>query len=116
TTISTSQDTCQLSTPDASAGSPSSVTGLRVLLGGVGEAGEFKVPIGPAPRQVHAQQASFNAQLSKLLPRYNSRPGRRVVRKNVVVQRQLPLLPNTVIQPPGVVTFKVLQSASHDKV
>ncbi|MPC33376.1 Protein cramped-like [Portunus trituberculatus] len=37
----------------------------------------------------------------KLLPRYNNRPGRRLVRKNVVVQRQLPLLPKAVVQLPS---------------
>nr|XP_045622228.1 uncharacterized protein LOC123772892 isoform X2 [Procambarus clarkii] len=134
TTISTSQETGHLSTPAVTTGSSAPVTGLRAVLGGGGEAGEFKVPLGPAPRQVHAQQASFNAQLSvstrqvhaqqasfnaqlsKLLPRYNNRPGRRVVRKNVVVQHQLPLLPKAVIQPAGVVTMNVLKNPSYDKV
>lgn len=47
----------------------------------------------------------FSITLQKLLPRYNSRPGRRLVRKNVVVQRQLPLLPKTIVTLP-----------KHDKV
>ncbi|KAK3878583.1 hypothetical protein Pcinc_016796 [Petrolisthes cinctipes] len=77
----------------------------KIVVGGEGT-GEFKVPLGPAPRQLHVQQANFNAQLTKLLPRYTTRPGRRVVRKNVV-HRQLPLLPKNIIQP---VTMRVLQS------
>lgn len=40
----------------------------KVVVGGgvvSGEGtGEFKVPLGPAPRQLHLQQANFNAQLS----------------------------------------------------
>ncbi|KAG7166214.1 cramped-like [Homarus americanus] len=88
TTTSISQDVCgQLPVNVVATGSPTPVTGLRVVLGTGAEAGEFKVP-----------------------------NGRRVVRKNVVVQRQLPLLPKTVIQTPGVVTMKVLQNPTQDKM
>ncbi|XP_069973087.1 serine-rich adhesin for platelets [Penaeus vannamei] len=91
------------------------MAGVRVVVGTGGDGGEFRVPVAPAPRQVHSQQASFNAQLNKFLPRYNNRPGRRVVRKNVVVQRQLPLLPKAVVPPPGVVTVKMLAPSPQDQ-
>ncbi|XP_063888379.1 mucin-2-like isoform X2 [Scylla paramamosain] len=101
TTTPSTSDPLQVPMPGISTGPSAAVPGLRVVLGTGRDAGEFKVPLGPAPRQLHVQQANFNAQLSKLLPRYNSRPGRRLVRKNVVVQRKLPLLPKTVVQLPS---------------
>ncbi|RXG68456.1 Protein cramped-like [Armadillidium vulgare] len=71
--------------------------------------GEFLVPTAPAPRNLASQtNESFNAQLSKLLPRY-SRPNRRPVRKSMVVQRQLPLMPN---QPRNVQGFVALKSSN----
>lgn len=84
------------------------VTGVKVVVGSGSDGGEFRVPTAPAPRPVQAQQASFNAQLTKLLPQYNNRPGRRVLRKSFVVQRQLPLLPKARAQPAGVIAMKVL--------
>lgn len=72
TAITTTPTTAPASTPDAvqvsipgiGAGGTAAVPGLRVVLGGGREAGEFKVPVAPAPRQLHVQQANFNAQLS----------------------------------------------------
>lgn len=40
------------------------MAGVRVVVGTGGDGGEFRVPVAPAPRQVHSQQASFNAQLN----------------------------------------------------
>ncbi|XP_045106077.1 mucin-5AC-like isoform X2 [Portunus trituberculatus] len=101
TTTPSNPDALQVPMPGISTGPSAAMPGLKVVMGAGRDAGEFKVPQGPAPRQLHVQQANFNAQLSKLLPRYNNRPGRRLVRKNVVVQRQLPLLPKAVVQLPS---------------
>lgn len=72
TTITTTLTTAPVTTPDAvqvsipgiGTGATAAIPGLRVVLGAGGEAGEFKVPVAPAPRQLHVQQANFNAQLS----------------------------------------------------
>ena len=50
--------------PGITTGASAAMPGLRVVLGTGREAGEFKVPLGPAPRQLHVQQANFNAQLT----------------------------------------------------
>lgn len=86
---------------------PVSIAGMSIVVGN-DHAGEFRIPTAPAPRQMQSQ-ASFNAQLNRLLPRYNKRPGRRIMRnKNVVIQRQLPLLPKMPPRPPSLVTLNVL--------
>ncbi|KAB7506689.1 Protein cramped-like [Armadillidium nasatum] len=90
----------------SSSSSPSSSSATSSSSSG---GGEFLVPTAPAPRNLASQtNESFNAQLSKLLPRY-SRPNRRPVRKSMVVQRQLPLMPN---QPRNVQGFVALKSSN----
>lgn len=64
TTPATKSDAVQVSIPGIGTGGTAAIPGLRVVLGGGREAGEFKVPVAPAPRQLHVQQANFNAQLS----------------------------------------------------
>ncbi|CAL4171541.1 unnamed protein product, partial [Meganyctiphanes norvegica] len=89
---------------------PVSIAGMSIVVGS--DAGEFRIPTAPAPRQVQSQ-ASFNAQLNKLLPRWTKRSGRSVMRnKNVVIQRQLQLLPKMPPRPPSLVTLNVLPQAT----
>lgn len=64
TTVSTSQGTGPVPTTIVATGSQAPLPGVRVVLGTGEDAEEFKVPVGPAPRQAHVQQANFNSQLN----------------------------------------------------
>ena len=68
TTTPSNSDALPVPMPGINTGPSAAVPGLKVVVGAGRDVGEFKVPQGPAPRQLHVQQANFNAQLSVSIP------------------------------------------------